>query len=103
MITYTWTIEDVIVTPSVTIGEDTFTDVVNTIRWKCVGTEGSYSGFEEQSWPVDFNNTGSFVSLDSLDVDTVIGWIMNPDERDNQERKVADYIETKKNTKSIGL
>ena len=102
MITYTWTIEDVIVTPSVTIGEDTFTDVVNTIKWKRSGTEGSNTAYEEQTWPVAFNNTGSFVSLDSLDVNTVIGWIMNTDERDNQERKIAEYIEIKKNTKSIG-
>ena len=102
MITYTWTIEDVIVTPSVTIGEDTFTDVINTIKWKCSGTEGSNTAYEEQTWPVAFNNTGSFVSLDSLDVNTVIGWIMNTDERDNQERKIAEYIEIKKNTKSIG-
>ena len=102
MITYTWTIEDVIVTPSVTIGENTFTDVVNTIRWKCSGTEGSYSAFEEQSWAVDFNNTGNFVSLDSLDVDTVIGWIMTEQDKDNQKRKIAEYIEIKKNTKSIG-
>ena len=102
MINYTWTIEDVIVTPTVTIGDDTFTDVVNTIRWKCVGTEGSNTAYEEQTWPVAFNNTGSFVSLDSLDVNTVIGWIMNTDERDNQERKIAEYIEIKKNTKSIG-
>ena len=102
MITYTWTIEDVIVTPSVTIGEDTFTDVVNKIKWKCSGTEGSNTAYEEQTWSVEFKNTGSFIALNDLDVDTVISWIMNPDERDNQERKVADYIETKKNTKSIG-
>lgn len=102
MITYTWTIEDVIVTPSVTIGSDTFTDVVNKIKWKCSGTEGSNTAYEEQTWPVAFNNTGSFVSLDSLDVDTVIGWIMSDDEKDNQVRKIADYIEIKKNTKSIG-
>lgn len=102
MITYTWTIEDVIVTPSVTIESETFTDVIHTIRWKCVGTEGSYSAFEEQSWAVDFNNTGNFVSLDSLDVDTVIGWIMTEQEKDNQKRKIAEYIEIKKNTKSIG-
>jgi hypothetical protein len=102
MINYTWTIEDVIITPTVTIGEDTFTDVINTIKWKCSGTEGSNTAYEEQSWSVAFNNTGSFVSLDSLDVDTVIGWIMNTDERGNQERKIANYIEIKKNTKSIG-
>ena len=102
MINYTWTIEDVIVTPSVTIGEDTFTDVVNQIKWRCSGTEGSNTAYEEQTWSVDFNNAGSCISLDSLDVDTVIGWIMNPDERDNQERKIADSIEIKKNTKSIG-
>lgn len=102
MITYTWTIEDVIVTPSVTIGEDTFTDVINTIRWRCAGTEGSNTAYEEQSWPVAFNNTGSFVSLDSLDVDTVIGWIMTEDEKDNQLRKVSAKIETITNTKSIG-
>jgi hypothetical protein len=102
MINYTWTIEDVIITPTVTIGEDTFTDVINTIKWKCSGTEGSNTAYEEQSWSVAFNNTGSFVSLDSLDVDTVIGWIMSDDERGNQERKIANYIEIKKNTKSIG-
>ena len=102
MINYTWTIEDVIVTPSVTIGEDTFTDVVNTIKWKCSGTEGSNTAYEEQTWPVAFNNTGSFTSLDSLDIDVVLGWIMNADERNNQERKIAGYIEAKKNTKNIG-
>jgi|TARA_B100001094_G_scaffold93238_1_gene89122 hypothetical protein len=102
MINYTWTIEDVIVTPTVTIGDDAFTDVIHTIRWKCVGTEGSYSEFEEQSWSVDFNNTGSFTSLDSLDIDVVLGWLMNADERNNQERKIAGYIEAKKNTKNIG-
>ena len=102
MITYTWTIEDVIVTPSVTIGEDTFTDVVNTIKWKCSGTEGSNTAYEEQTWPVAFNNTGSFTSLDSLDIDVVLGWLMNADERNNQERKIAGYIEAKKNTKNIG-
>ena len=102
MITYTWTIEDVIVTPSVTIGEDTFTDVVNKIRWKCSGTEGSNTAYEEQTWSVEFKNTGSFVSLDSLDVDTVISWIMTNDEKDNQVRKVSEKIETIKNTKSIG-
>ena len=102
MINYTWTIEDVIITPTVTIGEDTFTDVINTIKWKCSGTEGSNTAYEEQSWSVAFNNTGSFVSLDSLDVDTVIGWIMSDDEKDNQVRKVSAKIETIKNTKSIG-
>jgi hypothetical protein len=102
MITYTWTIEDVIVTPSVTIGSDTFTDVVNKIKWRCSGTEGSNTAYEEQTWPVAFNNTGSFVSLDSLDVDTVISWIMSDDEKDNQVRKVSAKIETIKNTKSIG-
>jgi hypothetical protein len=102
MINYTWTIEDVIVTPSVTIGEETFTDVIHTIRWKCVGTEGSYTESEEQSWPVKFNNSGTFIPLDSLDVDTILSWIMNTDERNNQERKIIDYIEKKKNTKNIG-
>lgn len=102
MITYTWTIENVIVTPTVTIGSDTFTDVVNQIKWRCSGTEGSYSAFEEQTWSVEFKNTGSFVSLDSLDVDTVISWIMTNDEKDNQVRKVSEKIETIKNTKSIG-
>ena len=102
MINYTWTIEDVIVTPSVTIGEETFTDVIHTIRWKCVGTEGSYTAYEEQTWPVAFENAESFISLDSLDVDIVLSWIMNTDERNNQERKVSAKIETIKNTKSIG-
>ena len=102
MITYTWTIEDVIVTPSVTIGEDTFTDVINTIRWRCAGTEGSNTAYEEQTWPVAFNNTGSFTSLDSLDIDIVLGWIMSEADKDNQVRKVAAKIEIIKNTKSIG-
>ena len=102
MITYTWTIEDVIVTPSVTIGEDTFTDVVNQIKWRCSGTEGSNTAYEEQTWSVEFKNTGSFVSLDSLDVDTVISGIMTDDEKDKQVRKVSEKIETIKNTKSIG-
>ena len=102
MANYTWTIEDVIVTPSVTIESETFTDVIHTIRWKCVGTDSSYSASEEQSWPVEFNNTGDFKALSSLDVDTVIGWIMTEQERDNQERKVLAEIEQLKNTKNIG-
>ena len=55
MITYTWTIENVIVTPSVTIGSDTFTDVVNKIKWRCSGTEGSNTAYEEQTWAVTFD------------------------------------------------
>lgn len=102
MINYTWTIEDVIVTPSVTIGEDTFTDVVNQIKWRCSGTEGSNTAYEEQTWSVPFENSGSFIALNDLDVDTVISWIMTDDERDNQVRKVSAKIETIKNTKSIG-
>ena len=102
MANYTWTIEDVIVTPSVTIESETFTDVIHTIRWKCVGTDGSYSASEEQSWSIEFNNAGDFKALSSLDVDTVIGWIMTEQERDNQERKVLAEIEQLKNTKNIG-
>ena len=102
MANYTWTIEDVIVTPSVTIESETFTDVIHTIRWKCVGTDGSYSASEEQSWSIEFNNSGDFKALSSLDVDTVIGWIMTEQERDNQERKVLAEIEQLKNTKNIG-
>lgn len=102
MINYTWTIEDVIITPTVTIGEDTFTDVINTIKWKCSGTEGSNTAYEEQTWPVAFENTGSFTALDALDVDTVISWIMGEVDKDNQLRRVAAKIEIIKNTKSIG-
>ena len=102
MITYTWTIEDVIVTPTVTIDGETFTDVVNKIKWRCSGTEGSNTSYEEQTWTVTFENAGSFTALDALDVDTVISWIMSDDEKDNQVRKVSAKIETIKNTKSIG-
>mgnify|MGYP003974772587 FL=1 len=102
MITYTWTIENVIVTPSVTIGSDTFTDVVNKIKWRCSGTEGSNTAYEEQTWPVAFENAGGFTALDALDVDTVISWIMGEADKDNQLRRVAAKIEIIKNTKSIG-
>ena len=102
MITYTWTIEDVTVNPSVTIGETTYTDVITDIRWKCAGTEDSYSAFEEQTWPVGFTGENTFIALGDLDVDTVVGWIMSDDERDNQERQVAFKIDKLKNTKTIG-
>ena len=67
MINYTWTITNVIANPSITIGDNAYTDVVEEIIWRCTGVETgtNTTAYEEQTWPIGFEDPASFVAFGS--------------------------------------
>ena len=95
MINYTWTITNVIVNPSITIGDTTYEDVVEEILWRCTGIETgtNTTAYEEQSWPIGFEDPSSFVAFSSLTPEVVLSWLMDDDVKDNQVRWVKGKIE----------
>jgi hypothetical protein len=102
MINYTWTI-NTLVKPSVTIDGTTYENVVEEIIWRCTGIETgtNTTAYEEQTWPIGFEDPSSFIEFDNLNIDLIISWIMNEDVKDNQYRLVADKIERLNNTKEV--
>ena len=100
MITYNWTVEDVIVN-TVTINEVTYTDVVKEIRWRCTGTENEVTAYEEQTWPIGFENPDNFVTFSDLTSEQVINWLHTDDMKELQERAVKAKIERINNTKEL--
>ena len=102
MINYTWTINTV-VNPSVTIASTTYENVVEEIIWRCTGVETgtNTTAYEEQTWPIGFEDPSSFIVFDNLNIDLIISWIMNEAVKDNQYRLVAGKIEKLNNTKEI--
>ena len=103
MINYTWTITNVIVNPSITIGDTTYEDVVEEIKWKCTGVETgtNTTAYEEQTWSIGFEDPSSFVAFSSLTPEIVIAWLMDDDTKDNQVRWIKEKIERINNTKEL--
>ncbi len=103
MINYTWSIINVIVNPSVTVDSTTYENVVEEIIWRCTGIETgtNTTAYEEQTWPIGFEDPSSFIEFDNLNIDLIISWIMSEVEKDNQYRIVAGKIEKLNNTKEI--
>ena len=103
MINYTWTITNVIVNPSITVGDTTYEDVVEEIKWRCTGIETgtNTTAYEEDTWPIGFKDPSSFVEFDDLNKDLVISWIMPEVEKNNRYNWVAVMIEKLNNTKEI--
>ena len=103
MINYTWTITNVIVNPSITVGDTTYEDVVEEIKWRCTGVETgtNTTAYEEQTWPIGFEDPASFVAFNSLTPELVIGWLMDDAMKDVSERTVKRKIERINNTKEL--
>ena len=103
MINYTWTVPNVIVNPSITVGETSYENVVEEIIWRCTGVETgtNTTAYEEQTWPIGFEDPASFVAFNSLTPDLVISWLMSDNEKDNQLRWVKGKIERLNNTKEL--
>ena len=103
MINYTWTITNVIVNPSITVGGTAYTDVVEEIKWKCAGVETgtNTTAYEEQTWPIGFEDPSSFVAFSSLTPNLVISWLMDDAMKDTSERTVKAKIERLNNTKEV--
>ena len=103
MINYTWTITNVIVNPSITIGDTTYEDVVEEIKWKCTGVETgtNTTAYEEQTWSIGFENPANFIAFESLNPELLFNWLMDDDMKNNQVRWVKEKIERINNTKEL--
>ena len=103
MINYTWTITNVIANPSITVGDTTYEDVVEEIKWRCTGVETgtNTTAYEEQTWSIGFEDPSSFVAFGSLTPEIVIGWLMDDAMKDVSERTVKRKIERINNTKEL--
>jgi len=102
MINYTWTINTV-VNPSITVDSTTYENVVEEIIWRCTGVETgtNTTAYEEQTWPIGFEDPASFVAFDSLTPTLVISWLMDDAMKDTSERTVKAKIERLNNTKEV--
>ena len=103
MINYTWTITNVIVNPSITVGETSYEDVVEEILWRCTGVETgtNTTAYEEQTWSIGFEDPASFIAFSSLTPELVIAWLMDDTMKDVSERTVKRKIERINNTKEL--
>ena len=68
---YTWTVDSMLNYPSYA-GQ---TDVVTTVNWICVGTDGTYSGRLAGATGITYNPADPFIPYSNLTNDIVIGWV----------------------------
>ena len=92
-----------IANPSITVGDTTYEDVVEEIKWRCTGVETgtNTTAYEEQTWSIGFEDPSSFVACGSLPPELVIGWLMDDAMKDVSERTVKRKIERINNTKEL--
>lgn len=71
MINYTWIVTQMDCYPQV----DNEQDVVFTVHWTCVGTDGIYSSSVYNTCPVPVSGDEPFTPYADLTQDQVLGWI----------------------------
>lgn len=77
-ITYTWTVGALDTYPTASDSNDpanTQNDVIYNVHWTLSASTGSHSVSLTDSQNLDISDLASFTSFDSLDQDTVVGWV----------------------------
>lgn len=67
---YTWTVDSMVVAPTL----EGHTDVVTAVNWRCTGTDGTTTVSKADNCPIPFQG-GTFVAYPDLTLDEVLGWL----------------------------
>ena len=81
-----------VVNPSITVDSTTYENVVEEIIWRCTGVETgtNTTAYEEQTWPIGFEDPASFVAFESLPPTLVISGLMDDAMKDYEAQQASE-------------
>lgn len=100
-ITYTWTVGALDTYPTASDSNDpvnTQNDVIYNAHWTLSASTGSHSVSIIGSQTLDVSDLSSFTSFDSLDQETVVGWVTA-----SMENALSGSVDAYKNSASASL